>query len=228
MIDSLIDVITPWFAEWGILIIFAATFLESSVVIASFLPGESVLLLGGFLASPNSLVAVQPLTFEQVVFAALAGAVAGDVVGYVIGRLAGRAIVRRFGRFFFLPESRLPLLEQYFHTYGVRAVVLGRFAPFIRSVRTLVAGTARMGFMRFVIPDLLAASIWVVAIATAGYVLGESWDIAQRYLGAGGFVVFILIVLAFGVSWRRLNARIQRDMESVSRNATTPEEDGQG
>jgi hypothetical protein len=40
--ESLIGTITPWFREWGLMIVFVATFLESSVVVASVLLGESV------------------------------------------------------------------------------------------------------------------------------------------------------------------------------------------
>lgn len=212
LLEDVIDVITPWFHDWGLVIIFVATFLESSVVIASVLPGESVLLLGGFMASPSSLIhtPTPPVALEEVILVAFLGAVLGDIAGYIVGRWSGRAIVRRFGRFFFLPEKRLPVMERYFASYGVRAVVLGRFAPFIRSVRTLVAGTAKMPFLRFLLPDLLAAALWASGIAVAGYLLGESWDIAQRYLGAGGVVVFLLLCVGFVLTWRKVRARVEQ------------------
>ena len=53
MLESLVDKITPWFLNWGLLIVLVATFLESSILIASVLPGESVLLLAGFFSSPG-------------------------------------------------------------------------------------------------------------------------------------------------------------------------------
>src|SRR5687767_13485373 len=108
MLESLVDTITPWFLEWGLLIVFAATFIESSIVIASILPGESVLLLAGFFSSPGrpSGSAEESLALPAVIVVAFCGAVLGDLVGYAIGRLGGRTIIRRFGRFFFLPEKR--------------------------------------------------------------------------------------------------------------------------
>lgn len=214
MLEGLIDQITPWFRDWGLLIIFLATFLESSVVIASVLPGESVLLLGGFFSSPSALTDAPqpPLRLVSVIAVGFAGAFAGDVIGYLIGRLGGRAIVRRFGRFFFLPERRLPILVGYFTRYGGRAILLGRFAPFLRSVRTLVAGTAHMPFLRFILPDLVGAAAWVAAIASTGFLLGESWRVANRYLGAGGGAVLVLLAVGFVLTWRRVRARVEREL----------------
>lgn len=215
MIESLLEAITPWFEDWGLVIVFAATFLESSIVVASVLPGESVLLLGGFFSSPSATEGVEaPLALDHVIAVAFAGAILGDIVGYLIGRGAGRWIVDRLGRFFFLPPSRLPLMERYFRTYGMRAILIGRFAPFLRSIRTLVAGTVRMPFLRFLVPDVIGAGAWVAAIAATGFLLGESWRVAQRYLGAGGAVVLLFLLLAFALTWKRMGARLERELEA--------------
>jgi membrane protein DedA with SNARE-associated domain len=147
-----------------------------------------------------------------VIVVAFAGAVAGDLAGYMIGRAAGRTIVRKLGRFFFLPESRLPVLESYFKNYGMRAILLGRLAPFLRSVRTLVAGIAHMPLSRFLPPDLIGAAAWASAIALIGFVLGESWEVANRTLGAFGFVVFVLLAIGFFITWRRVRARVEREL----------------
>lgn len=216
MLETVIDAITPWFEEWGLAIIFLATFLESSLVIASVLPGESVLLLGGFFASPHApfIEGSDPVVeLGAVIVVAFAGAFLGDLFGYAIGRMGGRAIVRRFGRFFFLPERRLPVLEGYFRRYGMRAVLLGRFAPFLRSIRTLVAGIARMPVWRFALPDVVGAALWATAIPVMGFLLGESWEVANRYLGAFGAVFFVLLVILFFFTWRRVRARVERELD---------------
>ena len=229
MLETVIDAITPWFEEWGLAIIFVATFLESSLVIASVLPGESVLLLGGFFASPHApfVEGSDPIVgLGAVIVVAFAGAFLGDLFGYAIGRIGGRAIVRRFGRFFFLPERRLPVLEGYFRRYGMRAVLLGRFAPFLRSIRTLVAGTARMPVWRFALPDVVGAAMWATAIPLIGFVLGESWEVANRYLGAFGFLVFVLLAIGFLMTWRRVRVLVEREL--ASQEASMMAEPGPG
>jgi membrane protein DedA with SNARE-associated domain len=217
LLESLVDKITPWFLDWGLLIVFAATFLESSIVVASILPGESVLLLAGFFSSPGRPIGTSEtsLSLPAVITVAFCGAVLGDMVGYAIGRVGGRSIIHRFGRFFFLPEKRMPVLERYFARYGRRAILFARFAPFLRSVRTLVAGTARMPFNRFLLPDLAGAAIWTTGIASAGFLLGESWRVANRYLGAFGAVVFLLLGVGFLFSWRGVRKLVERELSEA-------------
>lgn len=226
---GLIDTLTPWFSDWGLLILFLATFIESSLVVASLFPGESVLLLGGFFASPNALLdgSPPPLELPSVILVAFAGAILGDLVGYLIGRAAGRGIVRRVGRFILIPERRLPVLERYFERYGGRAIMLGRFAPFLRSVRTFVAGTAQMPFWRFFFPDVVATAAWATGIASTGFLLGESWHVADRYLGAGGIIVFVVLVGLFLLTWRHMRARLERELDQAYQGQPgLPGEDG--
>lgn len=208
-----VDSLAPWFQDWGLLIVFIATFLESSVLIASVVPGESTLLLAGFFASRNSLVSDGPvLPLEWVITVAFLGALLGDLTGFAVGRRFGPQIVRRWGRFVFLSEDRLPVLEAYFREYGARAVLFGRFAPFLRSVRTLIAGTAGMGLRRFFWPAFVGAAAWATLVASTGFVLGESYRVADRYLGAGGFVVLGLLVVGFAFTWRSVRRRVQLEI----------------
>jgi membrane-associated protein len=228
---SLIDTITPWFRDWGLLIVFLATFIESSIVVASIFPGESILLLAGFFASPRAVAVTEDpvLRLPEVILVAFAGAMIGDLVGYAIGRIAGRQIISKFGRYFFLPERRLPILESYFRRYGKRAILLGRFAPFLRSIRTLVAGTARMPFGSFFLPDFIGAALWTTGIAATGFVLGESWEVADRYLGAGGFFVLVLFAALFFITWRRMRTLLERELgtaaDEAEQSGTLPLED---
>lgn len=223
MLDEVLEWLTPVFSEWGLLIVFVATFLESGIFVASIVPGESMLLLGGFFASPDAVPAgYDALDIRSVMAVAFAGAVAGDIVGYVIGRVAGRQIVRRMGRFVLLPERRLPLLERYVERYGARAVLFGRFAPFLRSVRTLVVGIARMPFGRFLLPDAAGAAMWAAGVVLAGFVLGESWRTAQNFLGAGGLVVLIILIALFAVTWRAMKRRLEREITATAEDSDAP------
>lgn len=213
VLTGAVDQLAPWFHDWGLLIVFLATFLESSILIASVVPGESTLLLAGFFSSPNSLGSTGPiLQLEWVITVAFLGALFGDLAGFAIGRRYGVQIVRRFGRFVFLSEERLPVLEEYFRVYGGRAVLLGRFAPFLRSIRTLVAGTAGMEFKRFFWPAFVGAAAWACLVAVTGFLLGESYRVADRVFGTGGFVVFFLLIIGFAFTWRGVRRRVQHEI----------------
>ena len=223
MLEGAVDQLTPWFRDWGLLLILLATFLESSVIVASFFPGESILLLGGFLAAPNDLVGGNPvLRLEFVVSVAFLGAFAGDVVGYAIGRRFGRTIIARFGRYVFLSPERMSVLEEYFRSYGRRAVMLGRFAPFLRSVRTLVAGSAGMPFVAFVLPAFISAGAWAALVAGTGFFLAESYRFADEAFGRVGLVLFVLLIALFVWTWRRVRRRVQEELSRTTEELMLP------
>jgi membrane protein DedA with SNARE-associated domain len=224
VIGDALDWVVPLFENYGLWIVFFATFIESGLVFASVVPGETMLIFAGFLAAPSDVTGPVPiLDLPDVMLVAFAGAVLGDLVGYLVGRIGGRAVVQRFGRFFFLPERRLPILERYFVTYGGRAILFGRFAPFLRSVRTLVAGIARMPMRRFLLPDIIGAAIWAAGVAALGFVLGESWRAAETYLGVGGLGILLLLVIGFSLSWRGVKRRVEREL---AESAPPPGEPG--
>lgn len=220
MIAQFIDWVIPLFEDHGLWIVFAATFIESGLVFASLIPGESVLVFAGFLCASSEFVGNTPtLDLRAVIAVAFVGAVLGDLLGYMIGRAWGRPLVGRYGRFFLLPPKRLPVLEVYFGTYGGRAILFGRFAPFLRSIRTLVAGIARMPLGRFLVPDVIGAAAWSAGVASLGFALGESWRAADRYLGVGGLGVFVLLLIGFLLTWRGVKRRVERELEEAGSGA---------
>ena len=74
---------------WAYLAIFATIFAETGLVVAPFLPGESLLLASGTLAGAGVL-------HIAVLWPLLVGAAfLGDVVNYLIGRWIGRHLLNK-------------------------------------------------------------------------------------------------------------------------------------
>jgi membrane protein DedA with SNARE-associated domain len=196
-----IELIRPYFEQWGYLIVFAVCLLENSAFVGAIVPGDVVLLLAGFYVQRSSL------DLAPVIVLALIGAVIGDTIGYFIGRTAGRGLVDRFGKHL-LPARRLERMDLYFEHYGMWAVTIGRFAPLVRTVNTFAAGLAKMPFHRFLVAVIVAASIWSVAMPAAGFLFSDSLERVRSTIGWAG--VGILIVFGGGLVWtyRRMTKRL--------------------
>jgi membrane protein DedA with SNARE-associated domain len=203
-LERIIDLIQPYFAQWGYLIVFGATFLENSAFIGAVIPGDIVLLFAGFYSDPER----GALSLGPVMALAFVGAVLGDSTGYLIGRLAGRRLVDRFGRRLFLPAERVERVERYFAEHGVWAVAVGRFAPAVRTVNTFVAGMTRMPFPRFLAAVTLAAAVWSVLVPVLGLLFSGSLDIVQDHLGTAGLVVLLGFIVLLVFTYRRTVKRI--------------------
>jgi membrane-associated protein len=158
-----------------------------------FLPGDTLLFaLGLFVATEKvDLFPGSPLV-ELVIGGALmtAAAFLGNVAGYEIGRAIGPPLYAREGRL--LKRAYFDQTEAFFDKHGSKALVIGRFVPFVRTFITVVAGVTRMDRARFFVWSMIGAVLWVVSILALGYFLG------RRFPGLGENIDYAIIaILAF-------------------------------
>ncbi|HEY0276284.1 MAG TPA: DedA family protein [Paenirhodobacter sp.] len=148
---------------YGLPVIFGDLFFES---LGLPLPGETLLLLAGTLASRGELALV-PLWLT-----AFAAAVLGDNTGYLIGRRLGRPAVLRYGARIGLTEPRLARVERVIQRHGMLIVTGARFVAVLRQLNGIAAGTAGMPWGRFLIANALGAALWVSAWIGAAWWFG--------------------------------------------------------
>jgi len=202
MLDWLIDFV--WgLGPWGYVIVFLGAMLESSAFLGLLVPGESLVIVSGALASAGLF------TLPTLMIVASAGAVIGDSIGYELGRRFGRAwLVRRVKRPSFRRE-RLEAVDAFFERHGGKAVLIGRFIGFLRALAPFVAGASRMPYLQFLAYNVVGGILWTVACVLLGYSLGAAWPVAEKWVGRVGLVLGI-IVIAVAVSWLRRSRRRHR------------------
>ncbi len=93
------------------------------------------------------------------------------MVGYEIGRKVGPPLYRRDGRI--LKKKYFDNTQAFFDRHGNKALVIGRFVPFVRTYITIVAGVTRMERRRFLVWSAVGAVLWVFSITLLGYNLGR-------------------------------------------------------
>jgi membrane-associated protein len=154
------------FPEWAYGLLFAVVFAETGLVVAPFLPGDSLLFAAGTLAAADhlSLWALLPVL--------TAAAVLGDLVNYALGLRLGRSALLS-GRLPFVKPAHLEATEAFFARHGGKAVILARFIPFGRTLAPFLAGAAHMSIVRFWAFNMIGAVAWVVTFTVAGYWFGS-------------------------------------------------------
>ena len=177
-----------------------------------FLPGDTLLFaLGLFLNSGRiDIFGTPPLVELVIAFVLLTGAAfLGNVVGYEIGRAIGPPLYQRNGRI--LKKKYFDQTHAFFDRHGNKALVIGRFVPFVRTFITVVAGVTRMERRRFFLWSFVGAVLWVGSILLLGFTLGQAFP----SLGAN-IDKALLVILAFTVVpivwelWQRRKHRGQR------------------
>jgi membrane-associated protein len=140
-----------------------------------FLPGDTLLFaLGLFIAGEQIHILGIGNPFVELVLAVVlltTAAVLGNVCGYEIGRAIGPPLYNRDGRI--LKRKYFDETSAFFDKHGSKALVIGRFVPFVRTYITVVAGVTRMDRRKFFFWSLVGAAIWVTSITTLGYFLGN-------------------------------------------------------
>jgi membrane protein DedA with SNARE-associated domain len=194
VLERIVELLTPYLsAPWGYLLVGTATFLENSVGAGVIVPGETLVILGGFYARLGRL------DLAWLVVVVCCAAVLGDNVGFLIGRRYGRGFLERHGRRLFVTPERLERAERYYESHGGKTVFLGRFIPVVRSVGFIVAGTARMRWRRFVVYDVAGAVLWGIGHTTLGYLIGQSYERWKGYLTPAGLLVLVVLAASVGI-----------------------------
>jgi membrane-associated protein len=189
------------YGAWIYVILFVIVFSETGLVVAPFLPGDSLLFIAG------SLAAIGEMDVHLLVLVLLCAAVLGNVCNYEIGRYFG-------ARFFVDDKARLlnprylDRSHAFFERWGSAAVVLARFVPFLRTYVPFVAGMAKMTRAKYLAYTVLGAAAWVGSLVYLGFFFGNIPWIKQN-LGALviGIVVLSLLPILFAALKSKFSAK---------------------
>jgi membrane protein DedA with SNARE-associated domain len=188
------------------------------------LPGETVLIAGAVYAGSGRLNVV------EVGLVGFFAAILGDNLGYVIGRFGGRELIARWGKFIFLTPERLDKTEHFFNRHGGKIIVVARFIEGLRQANGIIAGIARMHWLRFGIFNAIGAALWVGTWVSVGYQAGQHIDTIYNDITRYSLYVLIAVVVLLAV-WllrtllkRRAKARpAQTETPPHTTEATRPD-----
>ena len=167
-LDTTLGAAISAYGAWIYGLLFLIVFCETGLVVAPFLPGDSLLFAAGAFAAAGRL---DPWIVAGLMFAA---AVLGDATNYRIGRRFGAAILAR-GSFFGLPIRRehVAKTQRYYIRYGVKTIVLARFVPIVRTLAPFVAGIGEMDALAFTSYNVLGGALWTALFTLGGYFFGN-------------------------------------------------------
>jgi membrane protein DedA with SNARE-associated domain len=138
--------------------------------------------------------------------ACLVGAILGDAVMYSIGYHWGHGLLKTHPKFArFLHAEREKRFEQAIQNHGLKVLLVARFMVGVRGPVYLAAGVVRIPFRRFLLMDLLAATLVVSLFFGLAYAFGEAItrSIRDFELTLTLVVAAILLVVAGVIYWRR-------------------------
>jgi membrane-associated protein len=195
----------------GLIGVLAVIFMETGLLIGLVFPGGEVVFLAGIAASGTGaqLLGEAKLSAPLLFTLAPIAAITGGEVGYWFGKKYGRGFFER-GQTRFYNKKMVETIEKWLLKYGPRkALVIGRFIPFARTLINPVCGVVNLNRKLFSTWNAIGAVIWTQVAIGIGYLLGDVIEgSVNRYLYpiVGLIVIATLIPIAIDTyRHRKLN-----------------------
>lgn len=147
-------------------IMFITLLLENGLLPASFLPGDSLLLLAG------AMVAKGVMAFIPTMLILTAAASIGCWLSYLQGRWLGNTRLVK-GWLLHLPAQYHQRAWNLFNRHGLLALLVGRFLAFVRTILPTMAGISGLKNGRFQLFNWLSGLLWVTILVTLGYSISQ-------------------------------------------------------
>lgn len=188
-------------------------FTETGLFFGFLLPGDSLLVVVGLVASLSPEWSLPALMGTL-----CASAILGDTVGYWIGAKAGPAVFNRpDGRIF--KQKYLLAAQEFYARHGGKTIIYARFVPFVRTFAPVVAGASRMDYKRFLMFNVVGGVAWVSSMLLFGYYLIEIVNPLLRPLFGPQFTIAkhvdLLALTIIGISiapiaWKAVKSYLAR------------------
>jgi membrane-associated protein len=192
-IDKLGDInaLVVWAGYIGMpLIIFA----ETGLLLGVFLPGDTLLVAAGFLASQGY--------FNVWILGVLlnVAATAGNQAGYWIGRSAGpRVFAREDSRFF--KKKYVDRAHDFYQRHGGKTIIIARFVPIVRTFAPVIAGVGNMKYRTFLLYDIVGGVLWVWSTLLIGYYIPRWFPGAKDHIEKVVLAVIFISLLPGVFGW---------------------------
>ncbi|HEV2344824.1 MAG TPA: DedA family protein [Actinocrinis sp.] len=208
MLGWLVDLLLKLDPAVALVLVFLLPALEASIFLGFVLPGETAVVVGGFLAYEGKV----PLW--AVFAAAILGAILGDSVGYEVGKKWGDALLDKAPKRFVKPVH-IVQGKQLINRLGGQAVFAGRWTAVLRALVPSLCGTAKMPYRTFLLWNAIGGVTWAAAFILIGYLAGTAWDRIEGYANAAGYVLFgALLVAAVGFALWHRRRQAKKDAET--------------
>ncbi len=170
--------LTQLLSTYGYLALFIGTFLE----------GETILIIAGFIAATTGT-----LSLPLCILSAFLGSFAGDQTAFYIGRYNKKFLETKLKKW----ECRIERVHRLLEKHQVLVLISFRFFYGFRNVTPFAVGTTNISPLRFFLLNGIGAAIWAVSFGVGGFYLG---DVLEHFLQeakwwvAGGLFGLIALV----------------------------------
>lgn len=189
-----------------------------AILLGTFLEGETIVLIAGFLAFTGHL------ELPLVILAAFVGSCSGDQLYFFIGRLQGRKLISRFPAW----QERTDRVFYHVHRHQNLLILSFRFFYGLRNVTPFAVGMSEVKTLRFVTLNLIGAAVWATTFGLLGYSFGHAFEqllgtVKKYELTALGLLVVLGLVIWLSARLRNHYRKKRFEEQHPAPEGTGPE-----
>lgn len=182
------------------------TYGYAAILIGTFLEGETILVLGGFVAHLGYLM------LPWVIAAAFIGSFCGDQLYFYLGRRHSDFVLHH--RPSWQPRIvKIQLLLDRFHT---PLILSFRFLYGLRTVAPFVIGMSRVHARRFILLNAIGAAVWAVIFGFGGFLFGHALEIFLNDLKKFEYLILAGLAITGLLIWSLYFYRRRKSVSSRS------------
>lgn len=186
--DLLPDFINTWLVQYGEFTLF---FLLALGIIALPIPEETLLVFSGLFISQGTFSLIPTFLF------AYFGSLTGITVSYLIGSTGGLYLIKKYGRYVGLSESKLLMAHNWFEHYGKWMLFIGYFVPGLRHFTGVFAGISTLEYSHFALFAYTGAFFWVATFLTVGYFFGNYYTHVFEIIESNLEITILVLLTLF-------------------------------
>jgi len=188
-----------------------------AILIGTFLEGETIVLIAGFLAFSGHL------ELSLVILAAFVGSCSGDQLYFFIGRFQGRRLLERFPAW----QERADRAFYHVHRHQNLLILSFRFFYGLRNVTPFAVGMSAVKTWRFVTLNIVGAAVWATTFSFIGYTFGHAFEqmlgaVKKYELTALGLLVVLGLSIWLSARLRNHYRKKRFDAEHLSQPPPAP------
>jgi len=176
------------------------------------------------LLAAGALAGIGRMNFLLAGSMAVLGTLFSDSLWYSLGRIRGIRVLKLLCRISIEPDSCVRSTQNVFARYGARSLLVAKFLPGLGAAAAPLAGVVRVSPGRFLLFDLMGATLWSSTYLGVGYVFSDQLEAIVMQGGRVGAMLLALLAAACltFLAWKF--ARRRRFLNELRLARITPEE----
>lgn len=177
----------------GYLFLLVTTALEGIPVLGQFVPGNTIVIISGFLAK------IHIMNIYTVLGIVFVGATIGDFAGFALGEKYGMKFLTKFGHYFFIKKEYIEKTALLLSENSIKAIMIGRFNPLTRALTPFVMGTTKMATAKFWVFNFITVMVWAIVSVGIGFIFGASYHAIAPIIGKYITLAVLMAIAIIGV-----------------------------